>query len=271
MTLPHGLPYTFEILNRGKKSMVVDLTKEEGRQIVYSLVAKSNAFVQNFRYGVAQRLGVDYQTLQKYNASLVYAGASGFGRKGKQATQTAMDPAIHAASGMMLGIGEPDMPPIHLPGAMSDQITGIMLAYGLMVGLFYQARTGLGREVHTSMLGTMVWVQTNNILQTILGKEPRAKHPRAKAQNPLVNHYRCQDGGWILFAMFQADRYWPRLCRALGLEALIDDPRFNSLTAREQNSGELVSILDSIFATRKRDEWLDILSSEDLISRTTGR
>ncbi len=265
MTLPHGLPYHFEVLNRGKKSIVVDLTKEEGKQIVYSLVAKSNVFVQNFRHGVTERLGIDYKTLQKYNASLVYANLSGYGSKGKRASEPALDPAIHAASGTMLGMGEPDMPPIHLHGAMCDQITAIMLAYAIMVALFYQERTGIGQEVNVAMLGTMVWVQTVNILFTLMNKKSRERHCRAKTPNPLVNHYRCKDGRWIQLAMFSPDTYWSPLCRGMGLEELIDDPRFSSLMAREQNSAELISILDSVFDTKTRDEWLDILPSEDLI------
>lgn len=265
LELPHGLPYGFEILNRDKKSIAVDLTKEEGRQIIYSLVAKSDAFVQNFRYGVAKKLYLDYETLQKYNPSLVYANCTGYGHKGKQASQPALDPAIHAASGMMLGIGEENMPPIHLPGAMSDQITGIMLAYAIMVALFYRERMGIGQEIDVSMLGTMIWVQTNNIAYTLLAQKPRERQLRTKPRNPLVNHYCCKGGRWILLAHFQPDRYWPALCRVLGLEELIEDPRFSNLKAREQNSTELVSILDNAFATRTREEWLNIFSTEDLV------
>ncbi len=265
LELPHGLPYGFETLNRNKKSIAVDLTKEEGRQIIYSLVAKSDVFVQNFRYGVAQKLNMDYQTLQKYNSSLIYANCTGYGTKGKQASQPALDPAIHAASGMMLGIGEENMPPIHLPGAISDQTTGIMLAYGIMVALFYKERTGIGQEVNVSMLGTMIWVQTNNILYTLLAQKPRERQLRTKPRNPLVNHYCCKDGRWILLAHFQPDRYWPALSRAMGLEGIINDPRFSTLNAREKNSTELVSILDKKFSTKTRDEWLRIFAMEDLV------
>ncbi len=263
--LPHGLPYGFENLNRNKKSVAVDLTKEEGRQIIYSLVAKSDVFVQNFRYGVAQKLNMDYQTLQKYNSSLIYANCTGYGTKGKQASQPALDPAIHAASGMMLGIGEENMPPIHLPGAMSDQTTGIMLAYGIMVALFSRARTGIGQEVNVSMLGTMIWVQTNNILYTLLTQKPRERQLRNKPRNPLVNHYCCKDGRWILLAHFQPDRYWSAFCRAMGLEDFIQDPRFKNLKAREDHSEELVAILDKVFATKTREEWLAIFAREDLV------
>ena len=265
LNLPHGLPYGFECNNRNKKSMAVDLTKEEGRKIIYSLAAKADVFVQNFRVGVAKKLKVDYETLQKYNPALVYANCNGYGTRGKQATQTALDPAIHAASGMMMGIGEGDMPPIHLPGAMSDQTTGIMLAYAIMVALFHREKTGIGQEINVAMLGTMIWVQTNNILYSLLAGKPRERQLRKKAKNPLVNHYRCRDNRWILLAHFQPDRYWPPFCRALGLTDLQDDPRFKTLKAREENCAELVTIIDEAFAGNTRDEWLAILAAHDLI------
>jgi len=265
MNLPHGLPYGFECNNRNKKSIAVDLTTEEGKKIVYTLVAKADVFVQNFRVGVAKKLRVDYETLQQYNPALIYANCNGYGTRGAQATQAALDPAIHAASGMMLGIGEADMPPIHLPGAMSDQTTGIMLAYAIMVALFYRERRGIGQEVNVAMLGTMIWVQTNNILYSLMSGKPRERQLRRKAKNPLVNHYRCQDDRWILLAHFQPDKYWTAFCRAMGLEHLKDDPRFNTLKAREDNCSELITLLDEAFARKDRQEWLTIFDAADLI------
>ena len=265
LMLANGVRYDFENRNRNKKSVAIDLSKEEGKQIIYALVAKADVFVQNFRYGVPKKLSMDYQTLQKYNSSLVYMNCTGYGRKGKRASQPALDPAIHAASGMMLGIGEADMPPIHLPGGMSDQITGIMLAYAIMLGLFYKERTGIGKEIDVSMLGTMISVQTQNILYTLISNKSRERQLRRKPLNPLVNHYRCKDGRWILLAMFQPDKYWSALCRVLGTENLIENPKFSDFKNRGQNSAELVSILDNIFATKTIGEWLDIFASEDLI------
>ena len=265
LMLAHGLRYDFENHNRNKKSLAIDLSKEEGKQIIYSLVAKADVFVQNFRYGVAKKLNMDYHELQKYNSALVYANCTGYGRKGKQAAQPALDPAIHAASGMMLGIGEADMPPIHLPGGMSDKITGIMLAYAIMLGLYYKERKGIGREIDVSMLGTMISVQTNNILYTLISNKSRERQLRRMPGNPLVNHYCCKDGRWILLAMFQPDQYWQAFCRALGKENLIENPKFSDMKNRGRNSSELVAILDNIFATKTLDEWLEIFASEDLI------
>ena len=265
LNLPNGLPYGFECNNRNKKSIAVDLTKEKGRQMIYSLVKTSDIFVQNFRVGVAKKLRLDYETLQTYNPSLIYANCNGYGTKGKQATQAALDPAIHAASGMMMGIGEAGMPPIHLPGAISDQTTGIMLAYAIMVALFNKERTGVGQEINVAMLGTMIWVQTNNILYSLMAGKPRERQQRNNAKNPLVNHYRCQDERWILLAHFQPDKYWPAFCRALGLEDLINDPRFSTLKAREENCAELIVLLDDRFARKTRDEWLVLFAAADLI------
>ncbi|MFC1816054.1 CaiB/BaiF CoA transferase family protein [Thermodesulfobacteriota bacterium] len=265
LMLSNGLSYGFENNNRNKKSIAVDLTKEEGRKIIYSLVAKADVFVQNFRNGVAKKLKVDYETLQKYNGSLVYANCTGYGPKGSQASKPAMDSAIHAASGMMLGIGDANMPPVHLPGAMSDKVTGLMLAYAIMLGLFYRERTGTGQSIDVSMLGSMIWLQGNNLLYSLLFKKSRERQLRTKPKNPLVNHYCCKDGRWILFAMFQPDKYWSAFCRALGIKNLINDPRFSNLNSRERHCTELVSILDKEFAKKTRAEWLDILAKEDLI------
>jgi len=265
LTLPNGLPYNFLTNNRNKKSIAVDLTKEEGKQIIYSLVANADIFVQNFRYGVAKKLKMDYETLQKHNPSLVYANCTGYGRKGKQVTQSAMDATIHGASGLMLGIGEPDMPPIAIPGAINDQVTALMLVNGIMIALFHRERTGEGQEINVAMLGTMIWVQKNNLLTTILAKKARPRQLRSKPSNPLVNHYRCQDGLWIVLGMFQVDKYWSALCRALGLNELIDDPRFNKAKGKEQHSAELVSLLDKAFASKTRPEWISIFQAADLL------
>jgi crotonobetainyl-CoA:carnitine CoA-transferase CaiB-like acyl-CoA transferase len=111
----------------------------------------------------------------------------------------------------------------------------------------------------------MVWIQTNNIYYSLLLNRSRDRQLRTQPTNPLVNHYCCKDGRWILFAMFQPGKYWPAFCRVLGKEALVDDPRFKDLKLREQNSAELVSILDEVFSKRPRQEWLKLLSGEDLV------
>jgi formyl-CoA transferase len=263
--LPNGLPYTFEVYNRNKKSLAVDLRTEEGRKIVYSLVEVSNVFVHNHRVGVPKQAGLDYAVLQGHNPRLVYANCSGYGRKGPRAHSPANDAAIHAASGMMLGMGAPEMPPIHMIGATADMSTAIMLAYGITTALLCVERTGIGQEIHVSMLATRLWIQSNNILFTLLHGRPRPRQSRTAAPNPLVNQYRCKDDKWILLSHYTPERYWPPFCKAMGLEELEQDPRFQDSRARRESCEALIAILDGVFATRTREEWMQVLEQGGLI------
>lgn len=263
--LPHGLAYPFEVHNRNKRSVAVDLTKQEGRAILNGLVAIADVFVHNYRPQVAERLGFGFAELARVNPSLVYANCSGFGLKGPRSKDAAVDPIAHAVSGMMLGIGEPDMGPVHLPGAIADQATALMLTCGILACLRGRQITGGAQQVHTSMLGTLLWLQTNNLLVSILAGGPRPRQTRTGPVNPLVNYYRCQDGKWILLAHFQADRYWAALCRALGRSALEKDARFATMQAREDHAAELVAILDDVFGSRAQGTWLKLLGEADLV------
>ena len=264
--LANGLSYTFEVYNRNKKSMAIDLSTQEGKEIIYALTAVSDVFVQNLRTGVASRLGLGYETLRQHNPNIIYANCSGYGHRGPRASSPAMDPAIHAASGMMLGVGEPEMPPIHIIGAMADMTTAMMLANSITSALVCRQLTGIGQEVHVSMLGTRLWIQSNNILYTLLTGKSRPRQSRLAAPNPLVNHYRCQDDRWVLLAHFQADKYWSKLCGALGLGEVETDPRFQGNGPRRENSEALIQIMNDAFATRTRDEWMPILEAAGLIA-----
>ena len=122
--------FYFEANNRNKKSITLDLSKPEGREVVHRLVAESDVFVQNFRKGVAARLELDYETLRKHNPMLIYGSATGYGPKGPDSGEPSFDLLGLARSGMMMAAGEPDMPPLSIAGAVADQMGGIMLAYG---------------------------------------------------------------------------------------------------------------------------------------------
>jgi crotonobetainyl-CoA:carnitine CoA-transferase CaiB-like acyl-CoA transferase len=253
--------YYFEANNRHKKSLTLDLKKPEAKKIVYKLVEKSDVFVQNFRKGVPAKLGLDYQTLSQYNPRLIYASASGYGPVGPDSGEPSFDYMGLARSGIMNAIGEPDMDPLSIAGGVADQMGAIMLAYGVMTALFTRARFGIGQEVDTSHLGSMMALQGLNLAcRLTLGKEFRRPH-RAKAPNPLYNHYKCGDGKWICLAMIQADRYWSDFCKALGIQELEKDPKFATMAVRGKNSEELISSLDKIFTSKPRDEWMSILKN----------
>ena len=257
-TLPDGRNGYFECNNRGKKGIAVELVKEEGKEVIYRLVRNSDVFVHNFRQGVPERLGLDYETLCQYNPKLIYAAASGYGPKGPEAKEPAFDYMGLARSGIMYMMGEQDMPPLSIQLGVADQIGGIMTAYGVLAALVARERLGVGQKVDVSHLGSLMAFEGLAVgLQLYLGQEiPRPT--RKTAANPLWNYYPCKDG-WITLGMLQPDRQWPAVCKGLGIEHLEKDPRFADATQRAMNAGELIATMDEIFMTKSTSEWMKIL------------
>ena len=255
-TLPGGRNLYFEGQNRNKRGITLDIKSEAGRQVLYRLVERSDVFVQNFRRGVVDRLGVGYHSLVQYNPRLIYASASGLGPKGPEADRPVTDNTALARSGMMSTMGEADLPPLRLSPGLADQMGAIMLAYAILTAIIAKERFGIGQEVDVSLLGGITAVQTLVLTSVLLLGKELPKVSRAKAANPLSNHYFCADGKGIAFGMLQGDRFWPAFCEALGREDLRDNPRFRDAKARAENAEEIVATLDKIFATKTSDEWL---------------
>lgn len=251
--------YYFETNNRHKKSITLDLKQPEAKAIIYKLVEKSDVFVQNFRKGVAGRLGLDYQALSQYNPKLIYASATGYGPDGPDSGEPSFDYMGLARSGIMNAVGEPDMDPLSITGGIADQMGAIMLAYGVMTALLARERYGIGQEVDGSHLGSMMALQGLNLASRLtLGKEFRRAY-RTKAPNPLWNHYKCSDGKWLCLAMIQADRYWSDFCKTLGIQHLEHDPKFATMTVRGKNSEEIIAVIDQVFASQPREYWMNAL------------
>ncbi|MBM4269787.1 MAG: CoA transferase [Deltaproteobacteria bacterium] len=247
--------FYFEAHNRGKRSIALDLKKPEARDIVYALAERADVFVQNFRPGAAERMGLDAATLRAKNPRLIYASGSGFGRRGPDAERPCMDYLGLARSGIMNSVGEPNDPPQAVQGAIADQMAGTMLVFGIMTALFERERSGEGQEVDVSLLGAMSWLQGLSVASRLMFGGEMPRFSRRATGNPLWNHYRCADGKWIAFAMAQADRWWKDFVRVLDRPELADDPKFATMAARGKNAVETIQLLDEIFATRPRDEW----------------
>lgn len=247
--------FYFEAHNRGKRSITLDLKKPEARTVVERLVAKSDVFVQNFRPGAAERLGLDYASLRPHNDRLIYASGSGFGRRGPDATRPCMDYLGLARSGIMNAVGEPDGPPLAVQGAIADQMAGTMLAFGILAALLTRERSGVGQEVDVSLLGAMSWLQGLSVASRLMLGAEMPRSSRGAAFNPLWNHYCCADGRWIAFAMAQADRWWKDFAAAIGRAELAEDERFATMLKRGSNAAVLIAILDEVFATRSSDDW----------------
>jgi len=251
--------FYFEANNRNKRSLAVDLHKPEGQALVQDLVARSDVFVQNFRKGVAERLGLGYATLRQRNPKLVYASATGYGPEGPDSGEPSFDHLGLARSGIMLAAGEPGMPPLAIAGGIADQMGAIMLAYGVLAALLARERCGVGQLVDASHLGSMSMLQGLSLSMRLMMGGAMPRIDRRRATNPLWNHYRCQDDRWIALAMLQPQRYWADFVRAVGHPELADDERYQTPAGLARNARELVAIFDAAFATRPRQEWLEQL------------
>jgi crotonobetainyl-CoA:carnitine CoA-transferase CaiB-like acyl-CoA transferase len=243
--------FYFEAHNRGKRSVALDLKKSEAREIVHRLVAVSDVFVDNFRPGVAERVGLDYASLREHNPRLIYASGTGFGSSGPDANRPCMDYLGLARSGIMNAVGEPDGPPMAVQGGIADQMGGTMLAFGVMTALVHREREGVGQEIEVSLLGAMAWLQGLSLASRLMLGVEMPRLARKAAFNPLWNHYRCADDHWIAFAMIQADRWWKNFAAVLGRDDLARDERFATMQARGANAAQLIAILDEIFASRE--------------------
>ena len=260
-----GHNYYFEHTNRNKRSLVVDLKTESGKEVFLSLIDRADVFLNNMSIGAPLKMGIGPDVLLARNPRLIYAQASGWGRKGPDAAALSFDYTGIARSGLMMSCGEKGSPPTQILPGIGDEIGGLMCAWGVTAALYAREKTGKGQVVDTSLMGSMISALGFIMAApAILGQEfPR--EVRARAGNPLYNHYRCKDDRWIAIAHLDPDRYWPKICSAMGMVDLEKDSRFNSIEARGRNAEALVAIMDEKFAQKTRDEWARILEEEGCI------
>lgn len=268
-----GRNYYYETNNRNKKGIALDLKKEKAREVIYKLVEKADVFVTNFRKGVPERLGLDYETLRKYNPKLIYAIASGYGPDGPESHRPSLDHIGLARTGMMLQMTPPEASaPVYPQGGIADQMGAVMLSYAVLVGLAARNLHGMGQKIDSSHIASVTWLQGLAVnAYLMLGRELPV-YNRERAGNPLSNFYKCKDDKWLFLALTQGDRHWPNFCQALGMPALETDPRFNTMDARSQNKDALIHVLDEVFASKTAQEWTKIfIDYPDFIFETVNR
>jgi crotonobetainyl-CoA:carnitine CoA-transferase CaiB-like acyl-CoA transferase len=252
----------FETCNRNKRGIAVDLTTSEGREIVYGLVKDADIFIQNYRKGVAEKLGMDYETLKKINPRLIYGSGSGYGPEGPDSERPSLDGCGQARSGLMISATPPGASePSYVSGAVSDQMGGIILCLGVLAALASRERGGVGQRVDVSHLSSSMWLQGLSVSMSLLsGFYYRFAADRKNPMNPMVNAYECSDGRWIQFMSPQFTRYWRDFVTALGLEHLIDDPMIGTVQGMTAGSPELTAIIAERFKARPVDEWVDVFN-----------
>lgn len=259
------LHYMFEINNFGKKSLTLDLTRPEGKEVLYKLVKDADVFVTNLMLPSLAKLKMDYDTLDKLNPKLVYGLASGWGSKGPDKDLPAFDFVAFARSGLMATFGERGSAPVPCLPAFGDHIAAVTLAYGIMLALFHRERTGEGQLVDVSLFGSLLEAGGLNWAQVLDTREDIHKMKRDEASNPMFNHYRCRDDKWLELGMLQTDQHWKDFCEAMELGPVRDDPRFASHQLRCDNNKDLIAILDKAFMALTRDEWIERFRVRNII------
>ena len=241
--------------NRGKRSVAANLKAPEGCEIVYRLVAQSDVAMENYRPGVAERLGVGYEALRAINPRLIYSATTAFGSDGPYRDRPGFDPLLQAMGGLMALQGG-DGPPVFLRVAVADYYAAALTAQGVLAALFARERTGRGQRVETSLLNAVLALQSGGVLD-YPGRKPL---PR---DNPTYRLYRGSDGNYFFIACGN-ETFWRKLCRAIGRPELLEDPRFQSWNLRREHHHALAPALEAIFGSRPCDEWLTLLADHDI-------
>jgi crotonobetainyl-CoA:carnitine CoA-transferase CaiB-like acyl-CoA transferase len=262
---PHkdGEAAAYLLFNRNKRAMTLDLKTPEGVEVVKALTRTADVVIENFRTGTMEGFGLGYDTLSAENPRLIYCSVSAFGRTGPRKDSPGYEALMQAFSGIMSITGEPGGQPVRAGVSFLDLSTGILCALGVCAALLQRQGTGLGQRVDGSLLETAVSLLAFHAEGYLLtGVLPRALGSGHPSLSPYRN-FKCKDGQWIFIAAAN-DRFWGKLARALGLEAMATDPRFAKNQDRVKHRAELESILEQTIGAREREPLLKVLEEADV-------
>jgi crotonobetainyl-CoA:carnitine CoA-transferase CaiB-like acyl-CoA transferase len=250
----------FWSLNRNKKSIALDLSTKAGKEVFYDLVRHSDVVYDNFRPRVLESLGIDYETIKQINPAIISCSVSGFGESGPWRDYPAYDLILQAMSGGMSMTGMPGGPPCRAGLAIGDLVGGLFGAISVLAALQARQHTGKGQRVDISMLDGQISLLNYRTAQyfgagKLLG--PVGSGGSGAGQVPY-RAFMTKDGSYVTVVAGQP-RHWQNLCRALGLEQLLTDPRFAENAGRAKNEAALSAILEKTFLTKTGEEWETIL------------
>jgi crotonobetainyl-CoA:carnitine CoA-transferase CaiB-like acyl-CoA transferase len=256
----------FEMDNRGKRSLALDLTRPEALAALARVIERSDVLLTNLLPGRQRRFGLDPDSLRARQPALVHATLNGYGTRGEEADRPAFDyTAYWARSGMMDIMRAPDATPAFLRPGVGDHAAGMSLVAGILAALRVRDKSGVGQAIEVSLLQIGMYIQGNDFSQALVAGESPPMHERTAPRNPLWNLYPTADARWLMLVMVDSIKYWPTVCRALGLDALVSDPRFAGPVERYRNSHALVEIFDAVFRARSLADWEQALEKAGII------
>ena len=257
---PH-YSFNFAHLNRNKQSLVLDLKATQGRKICCELVKSADVFVENFRPGTAERLGLGYETLHALNPRLVYCSISAFGQSGPYVNKPGFDTLGQAVSGLLSLLNDSDDPKV-MGMALSDYITGMSAGYGILGALLARGQSGEGCRVETSLLqATLSFVGESAAGYLRTGSVPNRM---ARVKNAHAFAFICRDGLPLAIHCSVPEKFWLALLEAIGRMDIAADERFSTRDVRRRNYASLEESLARTFKTKSREEWLRCLEARDV-------
>ena len=251
----------YQTYNRNKRSIALDTKKPEDLATLNDLVSTADVFIQNFRPGVAEKLGAGEDDLRKVRPDLIYCAISGFGTSGPSRDRPAYDTVAQAASGYLRLLTPPTNPRVIGP-AIADAVTGQYAAMGILAALLERAKTGKGRRLDISMLEAMCHFNLDSFTHYYSVNEVMGPLSR-----PVVSQsytFECADGKWIAIHMSSPAKFWEGLLAATDQEQFNDDLRFNERLERITHQDELIEHFTPIFRTKTRDQWCDLLLENEV-------
>ncbi len=251
----------YQTYNRNKRSIALDTSKAEDRAVLHDLVRDADVFIQNFRPGVAEKLGAGAEELAAINPRLVYCAISGFGTSGPSRDRPAYDTVAQAASGYLRLLTPPTNPRVIGP-AIADSVTGQYAALAILAALLERGDAGKGRRIDISMLEAMSHFNLDSFTHYYSVGEVMGPLSR-----PVVSQsytFECKDGKWVAIHLSSPTKFWDGLLAATGQQALNDDPRFNERLQRIGHQDELIAHFTPVFRTRTRDDWCAALLAHEV-------
>ncbi len=260
----NGQSAYFVSLNRGKKSIAIDLKKPEGKQIIKELTKVSDVVLENFRPGTMRKLGLSYDVLNKINSRIVYAAVSGFGHTGPYSEKPAYDMIAQALGGIMSITGQPGGEPTRVGSSIGDIIAGMFGAIGIIAALYERVFTCKGQMVDVAMLDGQVAVLENAIARyAISGEVPGPIGSRHPSITPFGG-FKTKNS-WVIIACGN-QAIWEKFCKAVDREDLLEVEEFKTNEKRTENYEKIKPILDEIILQKTTEEWLKILESNGVPS-----
>ncbi len=254
----------FISLNRNKKSLVLNLKHQQGKEILWDLIKVSDVIVENYRPGTMKSLGFDWDNIHRKNPRIIYASISGFGHDTlpEYADRPAYDVVAQAYSGLMSLTGPEQGPPCRVGSSMGDIIAGHQAAIGILAALFYRTLTGKGQKYDGSMVDGLFSTLENAVIRyTSEGKIPKALGTAHPSITPF-QAFQASDN-WIVIAV-GTDKLWARFCALLGRNDLVEDTRFQTNPLRTENRETLAGIISVETGKKTAREWADILEKEGI-------